>query len=379
MENKKRTSRIASIDMLRGLVILIMLVDHVREHFFTHHHVIDPMVIEETSTGLFFTRLLAHLCAPIFVFLTGLSVWLYANPKDKSSRSVTAFLLKRGLFLILLEITLVNFSWSASYNTLYLQVIWAIGLCMICLAFLSKLPRIWIGILGFVIVFGHNLLTPITFETTELGYNFWTILHDRGYLATDSFIDTRISYPVLPWIGVILLGYFMGPLYHHLISAAKRQKILFYLGLSSITLLLILRGWNIYGETLPWETQNSFIKSVMSFLNYTKYPPSLNFLLFTLGIGFLLLSFFERTKGRFSQILKVYGSAPMFFYIIHLYVLVIFHGILIFTINKGEVVQVNYVYQLWLISIVLSILLYFPTKKFSNFKRMSKSKLIKYF
>ncbi len=379
MENKKRTSRIVSIDMLRGLVILIMLVDHVREHFFTHHHVIDPMVIEETSTGLFFTRLLAHLCAPIFVFLTGLSVWLYANPKDKPSRSATAFLLKRGLFLILLEITLVNFSWSASYNTLYLQVIWAIGLCMICLAFLSKLPRIWIGVLGFIIVFGHNLLTPITFETTELGYNFWTILHDRGYLATDSFIDTRISYPVLPWIGVILLGYFMGPLYHHLISAAKRQKILFYLGLSSITLLLILRGWNIYGETLPWETQNSFIKSVMSFLNYTKYPPSLNFLLFTLGIGFLLLSFFERIKGRFSQILKVYGSAPMFFYIIHLYVLVIFHGILIFTINKGKVVQVNYVYQLWLISIVLSILLYFPTKKFSNFKRMSKSKLIKYF
>ncbi|WP_271785301.1 DUF1624 domain-containing protein [Aquimarina algiphila] len=379
MENKKRTPRIASIDMLRGFVMLIMLVDHVREHFFTHHRVVDPMVIEETGSGLFFTRLLAHLCAPVFVFLTGLSVWLYSNPKDKPSRSATAFLLKRGLFLILLEITLINFSWSASYNTLYLQVIWAIGICMICLALLSKLPRIWIGVLGFIIVFGHNLLTPITFDTTELGYNFWTILHDRGYLVTDSFIDIRVSYPVLPWVGVILLGYFTGPLYHHHMVAARRQKILVFLGLSTLTLLLILRGWNIYGETLPWETQNSVLKSVMSFLNYTKYPPSLHFLLFTLGIGFLLLSYFERINGRFSQVLKVYGAAPMFFYIIHLYVLLIFHAILIFTINKGEVIQLSHVYQLWLISIIVSVLLYFPTKRFSNFKRLSTSKLIKYF
>ena len=379
MENEKKAARIASIDILRGLVILIMLVDHVREHFFTHHHLVDPMIIQETSSGLFFTRLLAHLCAPIFVFLTGLSAWLYSNPKDKPPRSVTSFLLKRGFFLILLELTLINFSWSASYHTLYLQVIWVIGISMICLAFLSKLPRIWIGVLGFIIVFGHNFLTPISFSNTESGYNLWTILHDRGYLAVHNFIKIRVSYPVLPWIGVILLGYFTGPLYFHQVIAEKRRRILIFLGLSALSLLLILRGWNVYGETKPWEMQDSILKSVMSFLNYTKYPPSLHFLLFTLGIGFLLLSYFERVQGRFSHILKVYGSVPLFFYIVHLYVLLVVHAILIFTINKGKVIQVNGVYQLWLISIALAVLLYFPTKRFSNYKRRNTSKLIKYF
>ncbi len=379
MENKKKETRIASIDILRGLVMLIMLVDHVREHFFSHHSVTDPMVIEDTSSGLFFTRLLAHFCAPVFVFLTGLSAWLYSNPKDKPSRSATSFLLKRGFFLILLELTIVNFSWSASYNTLYLQVIWAIGISMICLAFLSRIPRLWIGILGFAIVFGHNLLTPIAFEETELGYNLWTILYHRGFLTTDGFIDIRISYPVLPWIGVILLGYFMGPLYHRRILPVRRQRILIFLSLCSLTVLLILRGWNIYGETVPWETQNTVLKSIMSFFNYTKYPPSLDYLLFTIGIGFFLLSYFERINNQFSQVLKVYGSAPMFFYIVHLYMILIIHAILIFTINNGEVIKVKNVYQLWLISIVLSVLLYFPTKKFSNYKRRSSSKLIKYF
>ncbi|WP_282081261.1 DUF1624 domain-containing protein [Aquimarina algiphila] len=379
LESQNEKRRIASIDILRGLVILIMLVDHVREHFFTHHLVTDPMTIQETSNGLFFTRLLAHLCAPIFVFLTGLSAWLYSNPKNKPPRSTTSFLLKRGLFLILLELTLINFSWSASYHTLYLQVIWAIGICMICLALLSKIPRVWIGVLGFIIVFGHNLLTPITFNNTEFGYNLWTILHDRGYLNTGNFINIRVSYPVLPWIGVILLGYFTGPIYHHLVSAARRQKVLIYLGLSILTLLLILRGLNIYGETLPWEVQDSILKSVLSFFNYTKYPPSLHFLLFTLGIGFLLLSYFEKVNSRFLKILKVFGSAPMFFYSIHLYVLLIFHGILIFTIYAGEPIQVGNVYHLWLIATVIAVLLYFPTKRFANYKRRSTSKLIKYF
>lgn len=375
----KKASRIASIDILRGLVMLIMLVDHVRGHFFTHHYLVDPMIIEETSTALFFTRLLSHLCAPIFVFLTGLAAYLYSNPKDKPPRSASSFLLKRGFFLIILELTIINFSWSASYQTLYLQVIWAIGISMICLALLSKLPRIWIGILGFLIVFGHNLLTPIAFESNEFAYNIWTILHDRGYLETNGLMSIRASYPVLPWIGVILLGYFTGPLYHHLVASAKRQRILIILGFSSLALLFILRGWNIYGETLPWEAQTSLINSVKSFLNYTKYPPSLDFLLFTLGIGFFLLSFFEKINGLFGRILKVFGSAPLFFYIIHLYVILIFHGILIYTINDGETVKLNHVYQLWLISTVLCVLLYFPTKRFAQFKRKSKSKLIKYF
>ncbi|CAM1358606.1 DUF1624 domain-containing protein [Tenacibaculum xiamenense] len=377
MENK--TTRIASIDILRGLVMLIMLVDHAREHFFSHQHVIDPMNIQETNPSLFFTRLSAHLCAPIFVFLTGLSAWLYSNPKGKPSRSATSFLLKRGLFLLLLEVTLVNFSWSASYNTLYLQVIWAIGISMISLAFFSKLPRVWIGVIGLLIVFGHNLLTPITFTNTEFGYNLWTILHDRGYLFIEGFIKTRVSYPVLPWIGVILLGYFTGPIYNYNRVQKNRKKLLLYIGLSLLALLILLRGFNIYGETLPWKQQNSILQSTMSFLNYTKYPPSLDFLLLTLGIGFLLLSYFETISNKFAKILKVYGSAPMFFYLVHLYTLLIVHGILMFTLNNGEIIKLNHIYQLWLVSAVIAFLLYFPTKKFGDYKRQSTSKLIKYF
>lgn len=378
MENIKK-KRIGSIDILRGLVILIMLVDHLREHFFSHHPVVDPMLIQETNASLFFTRLSAHLCAPIFVFLTGLSAWLYSNPNERPKRSATAFLLKRGIFLIFLEITLINFSWSGSYNTLYLQVIWVIGLSMISLAFLSKLPRVWIGIIGFAIVFGHNLLTPITFEKTELGYNLWTILHDRGYLEIDGLLKTRISYPVLPWIGVILLGYFMGPLYRHSQLAKKRQNILLTIGFSSLTLLLVLRGGNVYGETMPWEPQNSFIETTMSFLNFTKYPPSLDFLLLTIGIGLLLLYYFEKYHSKFAEILKVFGSAPMFFYIVHLYALLLIHGLLMFLVNNGQIVKFNNIYQIWLMSFALSILLYYPTKKFSRYKHQSKSKLIKYF
>ena len=361
--------------------MLIMLVDHVREHFFSHHTVTDPMVIHEVSASLFFTRLSTHLCAPVFVFLTGLSAWLYANPANKPPRQATSFLLKRGLFLLFLEVTLINFSWSASYHTLYLQVIWAIGISMFCLAFLSRAPRSLIGVLGLVIVFGHNFLTPITFDKAEVGYNFWTMLHDRGYLAIDGLIKIRVSYPVLPWIGVILLGYFAGPLYHHQVEKAQRKQVLLWLGFAMLTLLLVLRGFNIYGETLPWAMQPTVTQSVMSFLNYTKYPPSLQFLLFILGVGCLLLAYFENVQGRVFQVLKVYGSAPMFFYIVHLYTLLIVHGVLLITVvtQKGETFKLNAVYQLWLISIALAVLLYFPTQHFSSYKRRSTSKLIKYF
>jgi uncharacterized membrane protein len=195
-----KPSRVASIDILRGLVILLMLVDHVRERFFLHKQVFDPMDINNTEPELFFTRLSAHLCAPIFVFLTGISAWLYANPSSGIKRSAPSFLLKRGLILILLEVTLINFSWFGAYNTLYLQVIWAIGLSMIALAGAAYLPRQWIITIGLAIVLGHNLLSPIQFSLGEIGYSAWTILHDRGFLMSDAQVNVKVSYPVLPWI-----------------------------------------------------------------------------------------------------------------------------------------------------------------------------------
>ncbi|WP_370225714.1 DUF1624 domain-containing protein [Mesoflavibacter sp.] len=379
--NSPVKKRISSIDILRGFVMLLMLVDHVRERFFLHMQVSDPLTIETTSSGLFFTRLSAHLCAPIFVFLTGLSAWLYANPNNKPKRSPSGFLFKRGLFLILIELTLVNFSWFGNYNNLYLQVIWAIGLSMICLSVLVKLPIRLILVIGLLIIFGHNLLTPISFENTDAGYIPWTILHDRGYLFTSDWFNIKISYPVLPWIGVIALGYSLGSLYSSKTSSKIRLKSLTILGASCLFLLLILREFNIYGETLPWINYSNSIDSLKSFLNYTKYPPSLDFLLFGLGIGFLLLIVFEKFENKLTNAIKVLGSAPMFFYILHLYVLLLIYTVFVnlFGENKGDYFGFDHLYQIWIFSILLSIVLYFPTKIFARYKRKSKSKLIKYF
>ncbi|NLR94484.1 DUF1624 domain-containing protein [Flammeovirga agarivorans] len=376
-----KSSRIYSIDILRGLVMLFMLLDHVRERFFYHVPISDPIDIHAVSSELFFTRILAHLCAPVFVFLTGLSAWLYAHPKGKPERSASGFLFKRGLLIILVEVTLINFSWFGEYKILFLQVMWAIGVSMICLSVLSKLPHRWIGIVGFIIVFGHNTLTNFILSPDEWGFTLWTILYQRGYILSSDLLSIKASYPVLPWIGVILLGYFTGPLFGEKFTSERRIKALFQIGLGSLILLCFLRGWNIYGETLPWERQETFIQSVMSFLNFKKYPPSLDFLLLTIGIGMFLLLIFERFHNKFTSILKTFGSAPMFFYIMHLYVLLSLYKmcIYLFGTNQGNYFGLDSLWQIWLVTIVLSVFLYFPTRAFSNYKKKSHSRWIKYF
>ena len=375
-------SRISSIDILRGLVMLMMLVDHVRERIYLHMQVSDPMNIETTSADLFFTRLAAHLCAPVFVFLTGLSAWLYAHPSSSDLRSPSGFLFKRGLFIIAMEVTLINFSWMGEYHTLWLQVMWAIGLSMIALSVAVKLPMWLIATIGFVIVFGHDLLTPITFLPGEAGYTLWTILHDRGYLIADGALKVKVSYPVLPWIGVILLGYFAGQLYAKAVYSDVRISALIRLGITCLALLLVLRGFNIYGETLPWQYGESVIQTIMSFFNYTKYGPSLNFLLLTLGIAFLLLARFERADSESTamRVLKTFGAAPMFFYIVHLYTLLLVYWVLmaIFGANQGDLYGVDQFYWVWVMSATIACALYFPTKSFAEFKKRSQRAWVRY-
>jgi len=373
--------RIASIDILRGIVMLFMLVDHVRERFFYHHNVSDPININETSTELFFTRLTAHLCAPVFVFLTGLSAWLYAHPHNKSPRSASAFLLKRGLFIILIECTLINFSWFGNYDALYLQVMWAIGVSMIVLSALVKMNYWVIGTVGLLIVFGHNALAPIAFEAHETGYTLWSILHDRGYIISNEFIRVKASYPVLPWIGVICLGYFAGPIYSQAMPSITRKKYLLLASFTAISLLLVLRGFNIYGETLPWQSGSNMVETLQSFFNYTKYPPSLDYLLMNLGIAGLLLYALENVNNKASQAIERFGSAPMFFYVLHLYILLISYKVLvgIFGANQGEYFGVEYVSQVWLIAAGLALALYYPTSLFSNYKKRTTKRWVKYF
>jgi uncharacterized membrane protein len=374
-------SRIQSIDMMRGLVMLIMLLDHVRERFFYHMQVSDPMDLDITSASLFFSRFAAHLCAPVFVFLTGLSAWLYANPANGPARSARSFLLKRGLFLIALEVTLINFSWMGSYHTIWLQVIWAIGLSMVVLALVSQWPKAVLALLGFGIVFGHNLLTPINFQPDEWGYSLWTILHDRNFLVSEGALKIKASYPVLPWIGVIILGYLAGPLYSKTLSAEHRGRLLLQLGAGCLLLFIVLRGFNIYGETLDWQLYPDLLTSLMSILNLTKYPPSLNYLLVTLGLMFLLLFVLEKSQGNWTQILVNFGSAPMFFYILHLYVLLVLYRIALAVCgpNQGESFGMEHMGWIWLTTVLLAVVLYLPTKWFSLYKKRSQQAWIRYF
>jgi len=364
--------------------MLTMLVDHVRETIYLHLQVTDPMNVATTAPALFFTRMLAHLSAPVFVFLTGLSAWLYAHPASGAVRSPSGFLFKRGLLLVVLEWTLVSLAWTGQLfpTRIYLQVIWVIGLSMIALSVFVRLPRWVIATVGFAIVFGHNLLTSIHFAPGETGYPLWTILYEKGYLIPPGgALMIKVSYPLLPWIGVILLGYTAGPLYSRLVDSAQRSRILIGLGLASLALLLLIRGFNIYGETLSWVHGQDFIHTLMSWLNFTKYPPSLDFLLLTLGIAFLLLARFESLDNRLTRAISLYGGAPMFFYLLHLYTLLVLQNIAAtaFGANHGERFGVDNIVWVWVMASVLAVALYFPCSAFARFKRRTPQAWVRYF
>ncbi|MCF4998946.1 DUF1624 domain-containing protein, partial [Pseudomonas syringae] len=227
------SGRLLSIDALRGLVILFMLLDHVRETFLLHRQVSDPMDIAAIEPALFFSRTLAHLCAPVFVLLTGLSAWLYGE-KYQGKTDVSAFLFKRGLFLVVLESTLVNFAWTFQVppTVIYLQVIWAIGLSMIALSALVWLPRGLLLALSVMIIAGHNLLDGVHFSVESAFHVPWAVLHDRGWIDVGESLRLRTSYPLLPWIGVIGLGYALGPWFARTMDAGVRQRRLLMSGVA---------------------------------------------------------------------------------------------------------------------------------------------------
>jgi uncharacterized membrane protein len=369
--------RIASIDIVRGLVMLIMTLDHVRETFYLQHQVSDPMDVAGTDPALFFSRLAAHFCAPMFVFLTGLSAWLYASPAS-GPRSATGFVATRGAFLILLEIVVINFAWTGTFTpqTVYLQVMWAIGLSMLALALLHRLPLLLLAAIGAAIVAGHNGLAGVAFAPDTWAASAWTILEQRGNLMDDP-VRVRISYPLLAWIGVILLGYACGPLYARAMPAAQRQRWLMLAGVSSLLLLALLRTWNVYGEPLPWAPHETLLRSAMSWLNFTKYPPSLDFLLLTLGVGVLVLAWIERIDAGWVRVAAVFGGAPLFFYIAHLYLLLVAQRVAAFVLDVPRV-DVDHVWQVWLCSVLLALLLYWPTQRFGRYKRESGKAWVKY-
>lgn len=373
-ESAALKSRIMSIDALRGFVMLLMLIDHVREYFFIHAQVSDPVDLSATGPALFFTRLAAHLCAPVFVALTGLSAWLYGQQRG-GSKAVSAFLFKRGLFLILLEVTLVNFAWTFSLtpSIIFLQVIWVIGLSMIALAGLLWLPRAALIALGLGIVLLHNLLDPIAFAPGTPGHAFWAILHDRSLIDLPWGGQARTSYPLLPWIGVIALGYAVGPWFARGSDAVERRKKLVATGAVSLLLFVALRAVNIYGEPLPWTAGETPLHTLMSFLNLTKYPPSADFLLLTLGVGALVLTAAEKIPPRVLALIAVFGTAPLFFYLLHLYALHLLNiaALALFGANQGVHFSLPGVGSLWLMAAVMAVPLWFACRWFANVKKHS--------
>ncbi|MEO8589663.1 MAG: heparan-alpha-glucosaminide N-acetyltransferase domain-containing protein [Flavobacteriales bacterium] len=313
--------RISSIDLLRGAVMVIMALDHVRDYFGHGAWTSDPTDLATTTPALFFTRWITHYCAPVFVFLSGASAFLYGS-RAKSTAALSRFLLTRGLWLIAMELTVIGFGWSFDILLRWhmLQVIWAIGISMVVLSALVFLPRWAILVLGIVLVGGHNLLDPITTEGESWTSIAWYVLHQGNLVQGDGWI-IFIGYPVLPWIGLMALGYSFGRLYAPTVAAADRRRTLLWIGSGAVALFILLRALNNFGESWHWEPQKNAVFQVMSFLNTTKYPPSLLYVLMTIGPAILFLAWSEQWRGRTVTALVNIGRVPFFYYVLHIYLI----------------------------------------------------------
>ena len=316
-----KSARIESIDILRGLVMVIMALDHARSYF--HYGALfgDPTDLQTTTPFLFLTRFITHYCAPVFVFLAGTSAVLYGRKKTKNELS--RFLFTRGIWLIFLEVIVNNLIWTFdfSYSLNIFQVIWAIGLSMVFLAFIIYLPKTLSLIIGILIVAGHNLLDGMVTQGTDPASILWYIFHQDMFLPLSSTKMVVFHYPVLPWIGTMILGYHFGRLYTKEFDASTRSKWLLRLSIGAIVLFIVLRAANVYGNLLPWSSQKDSIYTFLSFINVTKYPPSLSFLLITIGPSLLFLYGIETIKNKFTDFLLVFGRVPLFYYFAHVFVI----------------------------------------------------------
>lgn len=312
-------ARLESVDLLRGLVMVVMALDHVRDYFTSARF--DPTDLTQTTGALFLTRWVTHFCAPVFVFLAGTGAYL-ALSRGRTRAEQARFLVTRGLWLIVLELTVVRLAWTFNLDytggPLFVQVIWAIGVSMIVLGGLIYLPVSVIGGIGVAIVAGHNLLDGVSPAALGGWGPLWTMLHVQAPV-TIAGLPVLVVYPVLPWIGVMAAGYAFGPVLER--PPETRRRTLMALGGALTLAFLVLRAWNGYGEPSRWSVQGGFFRTVLSFLNTTKYPPSLLFLLMTLGPAIMFLAAVDGWRGTLAQVLGVFGRVPLFFYVLHLFLI----------------------------------------------------------
>jgi uncharacterized membrane protein len=310
--------RISSIDIVRGMVMMIMALDHVRDLMHVNPLTVSPTDLATTTPALFMTRWITHLCAPTFVFLSGTSAFLSVQNQTsiKGSRN---FLLKRGIWLVFLNFTINNFAihFDIHFGVLFSQVIAAIGFGFIGLALLLKLPTRTIAIIGLLIIFSHDLLRGISFSNAPLNM-IWQLFMGVGLFPITPNTNFLVSYPIIPWLGIMLAGYSFGSLFN--LADAKRKKLFLKIGFGSIALFVLLRAVNIYGDGFHWSVQKNRLYTLLSFINTTKYPPSLLFTLMTLGISITLLSLLNNIQNKTTDVISVYGKVPLFYWLFHWFI-----------------------------------------------------------
>ena len=378
----RASGRITSIDIARGAVMVLMAIDHVR--------VYSGVPAGGPSPGVFFTRWITHFCAPAFIFLAGTSAFFYG----RKHRDLSRFLLTRGAWLVLLELTVVRVAWTFNFdfaNYMLAGVLWVIGWCMILMAGLVRLPVRVVGALGIAIIAGHNLLDPWMPQLVERlsessASGLWKILY-FGFFAGPIGPNLMVLYSIVPWIGVMAAGYAFGTIMTS--NDDRRRRLCLAIGLGATALFLILRGFNLYGDPRPWSASPSMdgrppMPAFLSFLNTNKYPASLSFLLMTLGPTIALLPVLERARGPIARWLTVFGRVPFFFYLLHIPLIHVL-ALVVSKIRLGQVSpwlftnhpmgnprppdgytwSLTLLYAVWAIAIVL---LYFPSRWFAELK-----------
>jgi uncharacterized membrane protein len=382
-----RAPRLVSVDVLRGLVMVIMALDHARD-FMTDLR-IYPEDLSHTNGALFFTRFLTHYCAPVFAFLAGTGAFL-STRRGKSLSEVSWFFFTRGLWLVLLELTVVDFAWGLQ-PWAHGGVIWILGWSMVVMALIVRLPLRWIAALGLTMIAAHNLLDRINPASFGKFSWLWMLLHSPGRIPITSGFSFSVRYVLIPWVGVMAMGFVFGSLLERL----DRRRWILTIGISATLLFFVLRGINLYGNGVaglpfgyprsagPWSVQPTLSLTVISFFNVLKYPPSLDYLLITLGPALIFLGLIDgaRAERGLSRILMVYGRVPLFYYVLHIYLLngmarlvaLAFHQPVWNATIIADFVQkppgyghgLPFVYAMWILAVAI---LYLPCLWFMKFR-----------
>lgn len=319
-------SRLMSLDALRGTVMIIMALDHVRDFFDRYSMSNSPTDLSQASAAMFFTRWLTHFCMPVFMFSAGAGAFLWWNRGKKTRAELSRFLATRALWFLALEVFIMNFAYSfniSAHGLILLLVLYIFGACMLLMAALIYLPLRWIAVLSIAIIVLHNLLDP--YSASQFGKLAWAwhVLHQPGVLMLANR-PAFVVYPILPWIGVMGAGFCFAQLFT--LQEKARRSLVFRLGVAMTAAFLVLRTMNLYGDPSHWSRQKSALFTALSFLNCTKYPASLDYILMTIGPALILLVWYDRIRFSNRNPLIVFGRVPLFYFVLHFYAIHILLG-----------------------------------------------------